>query len=169
LLYQRKYDEAIAQYRKTLEVDPTFGSAVNNMALAYAHKGMYAEAIDEFQKGAGGGAAPSGRGSRNAPPSPAPSPVLAYIYAKAGRKAEALQMLASIQDGAKERYVPALTSVRIYAALGQKDNAFEWLEKAYSDRSIAAQTSGIKADPAYDPLRSDPRFADLLRRIHLQS
>jgi TolB-like protein/Tfp pilus assembly protein PilF/predicted Ser/Thr protein kinase len=163
-LYQRKYDQAIAQYRKTLEVDPTFGSAVNNMALAYAHKGMYAEAIDEFQKGAGGAAASSGRGAGNAPP----SPVLAYIYAKAGRKAEALQMLARIQDSAKDRYVPALTSVRIYSALGQKDKAFEWLEKAYNDRSIAAQTSGIRADPAYDPLRSDPRFADLLRRINLQ-
>jgi eukaryotic-like serine/threonine-protein kinase len=153
-LYQHKYDQAIAQYRKTLEVDPTFGSAINNMALAYAHKGMYPEAIDEFQKGTGG-ATP-------------PSPVLTYIYAKAGRKAEALEMLARIQESAKQRYVPALTSARIYTALGQKDKAFEWLEKAYFDRSISAQTGGIKADPAYDPLRSDARFNNLLRRINLQ-
>jgi serine/threonine protein kinase/tetratricopeptide (TPR) repeat protein len=161
LMYQRKYDLAIAQYRKALELDPTFTSAINNMALAYAHKGMYPEAIDEFQKGAGTSAR---SGSGGAPP----SPVLAYIYAKAGRKAEARQMLTLIQDGASERYVPAITSARIYGALGEKDMAFEWLEKSYAEHSIAAQTSGIKADPAFDPLRSDPRFTDLLRRIHLQ-
>ena len=61
-----------------------------------------------------------------------------------------------------------MTSARIYAALGGQDKAFEWLRKAYADRSIAAQTFGIKVDPAFDPLRSDPRFTDLLRRINLQ-
>jgi hypothetical protein len=53
---------------------------------------------------------------------------------------------------------------RIYVGLGKKDKAFEWLEKGYEDRSIGA----IKVEPAYDPLRSDPRFADLLRRMNLQ-
>jgi eukaryotic-like serine/threonine-protein kinase len=162
-LFQHKYDQAIAQYKKTLEIDPTFGSAVNNLALAYAHKGMYPEAIAEFQKGTGG-AAPPATGDGNS----APSPVLTYIYAKAGRTAEAEQMLNAIQNSATRRYVPAISSARVYTALGQKDNAFEWLEKAYIERSISAQTNGIKVDPAFDPLRSDPRFADLLRRIHLQ-
>jgi hypothetical protein len=56
----------------------------------------------------------------------------------------------------------------IYVGLGEKDKAFEWLEKAYEERSIAAFFGFIKADPVYDPLRSDPRFADLLRRMNLQ-
>ena len=56
----------------------------------------------------------------------------------------------------------------IYVALGEKDQAFEWLEKAYEDRSIGGPFVMIKADPIYDPLRSDPRLADLLRRMNLQ-
>jgi Flp pilus assembly protein TadD len=162
-LFQHKYDQAIAQYRKTLEVDPTFTSAINNTALAYAHKGMYPEAIAEFQKGSANGA-PTGTGADAAPP----SPILTYIYARAGRKAEAQQMLALIQESAKRRYVPAMNSARIYTALGDKDKAFQWLERAYIEHSITAQTSGVQADPSFDPLRSDPRFADLLRRINLQ-
>ena len=164
-LFQKRYDQAIAQYRRTLELDPTFNSAINNMVLAYAHKGMYAEAIAEFQKASGGNAAAAtGAGAGSAPP----SPVLTYVYAKSGRKAEARQMLARIQDSARQRYVPSITSARIYTALGEPDLALQWLEKAYLERSISAQTSGIKADPAFDPLRPDPRFADLLRRINLQ-
>jgi Tfp pilus assembly protein PilF len=163
LVYQHKYDQAISQYRKTLQVDPTFTSAANNMAMAYAHKEMYAEAIAEFEKGANpGGVAPAP--SATMPP----SPVLAYIYAKSGRKADAEKILASIQEGARQRYVPAITSARIYTALGEKDKAFEWLQKSYIERSLTAQTGGIKADPSFDPLHSDPRYADLLHRINLQ-
>jgi serine/threonine protein kinase/Tfp pilus assembly protein PilF len=163
LVYQHKYDQAIAQYRKTLQVDPTFTSAANNMAMAYAHKEMYAEAIAEFEKGANPGGAPPAAGT-TAPP----SPVLAYIYAKSGRKADAEKILASIQEGARQRYVPAITSARIYTALGEKDKAFEWLQKSYIERSLTAQTGGVKADPSFDPLHSDPRYADLLHRINLQ-
>jgi hypothetical protein len=64
----------------------------------------------------------------------------------------------------KQKYVPAVLRVGIYVGLREKDKAFEWLEKAYEERSIGA----IKVVPAYDPLRSDPRFADLVRRMNLR-
>ena len=168
-LFQHKYDQAIEQYKKTLELDPGFNTAMNNMGLAYLQKGMYAEAIAQYQKSANVGNAPPAdqSGSGDAAPTTRTSG-LAYGYAKSGRTADALRMLNDIQRAASQRYVPALASVRIYAALGQKDKAFEWLEKAYASRSIAAQTFGIKVDPQLDPLRSDPRFTDMLRRINLQ-
>jgi eukaryotic-like serine/threonine-protein kinase len=154
LLFQKQYDQAIEQYRRTLEIDPTFNSALNNRALTYIQKGMFAEAIAEYQKAAGRGGAPT-QG-------------LAYAYARAGRRAEAEQMLGRLQALSSERYVSAMTSARVYAGLGQTDQAFEWLEKAQADHSISAQTFGIKVDPTFDPLRSDPRFAELLRSINLQ-
>ena len=77
-------------------------------------------------------------------------------------------MLTRFQELSTQRYVPAMTSARIYAGLGRTNEAFEWLQRAYYDHSISARTFGIKVDPTFDPLRSDPRFADLLRRINLQ-
>jgi len=166
-LFARQYDQAIEQYRKTLELDPTFISGINNLALAYVQNSMYPEAIAEYEKAAsviGNAAPPPGRGAGNA----LPPYGLAYVYAKAGRRAEAQQLLNRMNEASKQRYIPAMNSARIYSALGEKDKAFDWLEKAYADRSIAAQTFGIKVDPSFDPLRSDPRFANLLRRINLQ-
>jgi tetratricopeptide (TPR) repeat protein len=166
--FMRQYDQAIEQYHKTLELDPSFSSGINVLAAAYTQKSMFQEAFAEHEKIAGimTGAAPPGRG-RGAGGA-IPSAGLAYTYAKAGRRAEALQVLNRMQEASKQRYISAMGSARIYAALEEKDKAFEWLEEAYADRSIAAQTFGIKADPAFDSLRSDPRFANLLRRINLQ-
>ena len=90
---------------------------------------------------------------------------LGYAYAVAGRKAEAQKVLDRLNELSKQKYVPAVVRARIYAGLGEKDKAFEWLEKGYEDRSIGTH---IKVDPIFDPLRSDPRFADLLRRMNLQ-
>jgi len=66
------------------------------------------------------------------------------------------------------RPVPAVYRALIYAGLAEKDKAFEWLEKSYEDRSLATGFGTLKVDPVFDPLRSDPRFADLLRRMNLQ-
>jgi tetratricopeptide (TPR) repeat protein len=187
-LFQKQYDQAIAQYRKTLELDPGFFSAINNLALAYAQNSMYPEAIAELESaaGAGGTAPPQARGGGNASQQGrggdagsaqtpgrgtvgAPPPAgLAYVYAKAGRRAEAQQILDRIVQTSTQRYIPAMAAARIYAALGDRDKAFEWLERAFAERSIAAQTIGIKVDPSFDAMRSDPRFTDLLRRINLQ-
>jgi hypothetical protein len=75
-------------------------------------------------------------------------------------------VLDQLNDLAKKKYFPPITRVRIYAGLGDKDKAFEWLERGYEDRSIFLVAFNV--DPAFDSLRSDPRFADLLRRMNLQ-
>jgi Flp pilus assembly protein TadD len=93
---------------------------------------------------------------------------LGHAYAAAGRRPEAQKVLDTLNTLSKQKYVPAGFRARIYAGLGEKDLAFEWLEKAYAERSINAGIVGIKLDPVYDPLRSDPRFQNLLRRMNLQ-
>lgn len=84
-----------------------------------------------------------------------------------GRRAEAQNMLDQLNALSKHEYVAPKNVAVIYAALGEKDKAFESLEKAYENRSLASG-QGLKAFPGFDPLRSDPRFGDLLRRINLQ-
>ena len=87
-----------------------------------------------------------------------------YADAREGRRTNAENVLDQLDELSKREYVSALTRVTVYAALGEKDKSFEWLEKAYGERFLMH----IKTDPAFDPLRSDPRFADLLRRMNLQ-
>ncbi len=89
---------------------------------------------------------------------------LGYAYALEGRKAEAQKVLDQLNGRSKQKYVSALSRTIIYVGLGEKDKAFEWLEMSYEERSIGA----FKVNPIYDPLRSDPRFTDLLRRMNLQ-
>ena len=156
-LYEaRQYDQAIEQERKTLDLDPNYILAHYDLGMAYLQKSMYAEGIGVFQKALaiypGNTEELSGLG---------------YAYAVAGRRAEAQKVLDKLNDISKEKYVPGWYVAMIYAGLGDKGKAFEWLEKSYDDRSIGAGQS-IKMDPAFDPLRSDPRFADLLRRMNLQ-
>jgi len=93
---------------------------------------------------------------------------LGYAYAVAGRSAEAQKVLDQLNAISKEKYVPAVSRVEVYVGLGEKEKAFEWLGKAYEDRSIGSTFAMIKMDPIFDPLRTDPRFADLLRRMNLQ-
>jgi tetratricopeptide (TPR) repeat protein len=152
-LVARQYDQGIEQERKTLDLDPNFPPAHWYLGAAYVQKSMYKEGIAELEK-----AVAISPGNKLA------LSWIGYAYAVAGRRAEAQQVLDRLTDLSKQKYVPAVYWAQIYAGLGQKDKAFEWLEKGYGDRSIFA----IKADPEYDPLRSDPRFADLLRRMNLQ-
>jgi tetratricopeptide (TPR) repeat protein len=152
----RKYDQAIEQLRKTLELDPNFTFAHRYLGMAYLQKSMYKEGIAEFQKEL-----------MIFPGETSALSWLGYTYATAGRKAEAQKVLDQLSDLSKRKYVPPETSAMIYVGLGEKDRAFEWLEKGYEDRSIGRGTS-IPVNPAYNTLRSDPRFADLLRRMNLQ-
>jgi Flp pilus assembly protein TadD len=89
---------------------------------------------------------------------------LGYAYALAGRRAEAQKVLDQLEEFSKHKYVPAGRMALICVGLGEKDKAFEWLEKAYGEHFHIA----IKVHPAFDPLRSDPRYQDLLRRMNLQ-
>jgi tetratricopeptide (TPR) repeat protein len=152
----RQYDQAIEQLRKTLELDPNFILAHSFLGLAYVQKSMYKEGIAEIEKEL-----------VISPGNPYALSSLGYAYAVAGRRAEAQKVLDQLNELSKQRYVPALVMVRIYAGLGEKDKAFEWLKKSYEERSIAL-TADIRLDPVYDPLRSDPRWVDLLRRMNLQ-
>jgi Flp pilus assembly protein TadD len=114
---------------------------------------MYKEAIAEFEKGLvvspGDTRTLSGLG---------------YAYAVAGRRAEAQKVLNQLTELSKEKYVGPEGMAQIYTGLGEKDKAFEWLGKAIEEHAAG----DIKAWPGFDPLRSDPRFADLLRRMNLQ-
>jgi TolB-like protein/Tfp pilus assembly protein PilF len=153
-LLAREYDQAIDQQRKTLELDPNFVLAHLTLGNAYIYKLRYKDGIAEFEKGL-----------VISPGNTLALTNLAYAYAVTSRRTEAQKTLDQLNALSKERYVPAFYIARIYAGLGEKDKAFEWLEKAYEERSI---TGEIRVTELYDPLRSDPRFADLLRRMNLQ-
>ena len=153
----RRNDPAMAQFRKTLEMDPNFNLTRDYLGLAYLQKSMYPEGLAEFEKA-----------SANSPDETAALSLLGYGYAVAGRKAEAQKVLDQLNQLSKRRNVSEVFSVLIYVGLGEKDKAFEWLEKAYANRTLGGPLVSIKVDPIFDPLRSDPRYADLLRRMNLQ-
>ena len=83
---------------------------------------------------------------------------LGYAYAVAGKRAAAQKVLDQLTEISKHKYVPASPIAMIYTGLGEKDKAIEWLEKGYEERSIGGPPAGIKVEPEFDPLRSDPRF-----------
>jgi hypothetical protein len=97
--------------------------------------------------------------------SPAATGVLVRAYSHAGRRGDALRLLAELQQRKKAGYVPAGAFVNAYLGLGENDRAFEWLEQAYQEQSNILQF--LKVHPYFDPIRSDPRFADLVRRTGL--
>ncbi len=150
----RRYDQAIEQCRRALEMDRNYGEAYLFLGQAYEYKGMYEEAIAEYQKAAGLiGNIPEIAAS------------LGHAYAVSGKRDEAQKVIADLKELSNRRYVdPSLIAV-IYAGLGENDQAFHWLEKAYEDRS--GFLVHAKVEPIFDDLRSDPRFTDLLRRVGL--
>jgi len=156
LYFARQYDQAIEQLQKTLEMDPNFVLSHGYLGLAYVQKSTYKEGIAECEKE-----------SVIFPGSPNALSGLEYAYAVAGRRSEAQKVLEQLNEIAKHKYVSAVYMAKIYAALGEKDEAFASLKKSYDDRSLELGP-GIKVDPVFDPLRSDPRFTDLLRRMNLQ-
>jgi TolB-like protein/DNA-binding winged helix-turn-helix (wHTH) protein/Flp pilus assembly protein TadD len=152
----RQYDQVIEQGRKVLELDPNYDEAYYFRGIAYLKKSMYKEGMAELEKGVA-----------IAPSSEVALTGLGYGYAVTGRKAEAHRVLDKLNELSKQKYVSPIWRVKIYAGLVEKNKAFEWLEKAYEDHSIVS-VGYIKTNPMFDPLRSDPRFGDLLRRTNLQ-
>jgi TolB-like protein/Tfp pilus assembly protein PilF len=158
----RQYDQAIEQFRKLIELEPaqwTLGAAYWHLAAAYEKKGMYAEAIAEYQKGMN----LSGESDLAA--------ALEQAYKTSGfseakRVVTKMRLQKMIEVSKRER-VPPLPFAFIYAELGQKEQAFEWLEKGYEEHSSTLVHLGDGMVCTCDALRSDPRFADLLRRIGL--
>ena len=152
LVIAHSYDESIQQSRKTIEMDPNFGLAHNQLAQAYLQTGMDDEAITELQKAvqlAGG--------------SPTCQANLARAYATAGKRNEALRLLSDLRKRSNPVYSYASEIATVYAALGDNSRAMTWLEKGYEERF----NPGVLLRPGFDPLRSDARFQDLVRRIGL--
>jgi serine/threonine protein kinase/Flp pilus assembly protein TadD len=152
--FARQYDQAIEQFRKTLELDPNFALAQHFLGQAYEQKGMYDEAFAVFQKGI---TLSGGRSQMVA--------FLGHAYAVSGKRGEALKTLDELKELSKRRYVGPYNVALVYAGLGEKDQAFEWLQKGYEERS--SELLWLAVIPGFDSLRSDPRFADLLRRMGL--
>lgn len=152
LHYARQHDQAIEQLLRTLNMDPDLLPVQVFLGRAYEQKGMYKEAIAEFQRAV----ALSGDDLRV-------RANLGHAYAVSGRRDEALRMLAESKGQSERRYISPFNIAIVYVGLGEKDQAFEWLEKAYDDRLLWMVF--LKVDPRLDSLRSDPRFADLLRRM----
>lgn len=151
--FARRYDQAVGQLQKTIDMEPGHWMAHYWLAQAYAQKSMYGEALLEAQK------------ARDLSGDSGSSWVIGYVYAVAGRRAEAQQQINELLKLSKQRYVPPYDIAQIYAGLGDKDQAFAWLEKADQDRSRGMDY--LNVNPVFDTLRSDRRFQDLLRRVGL--
>jgi serine/threonine-protein kinase len=151
--FARKYDQAIEQYQKTLEMEPGFIRAYVTLGSTYGQKGMYQKAIDMIQKAI----ELSGDRSKIA--------ALGRAYALAGKKDEALTIIHELEDLSKQRYISPYCITLIYASMGEKDHAFDWLEKAYEEH--VSELIYLKVDPYLDNLRSDPRFTTLLKKVGL--
>lgn len=154
LYYARRYEEAIQCYRQTLELDPHFLTAHYALGLAYQGLGQSKDAVTEFE----GAAAASGR-------SPFSLAALGHAYAALGRQDESRRIIDELLQLSGRRYVPAAYIGWVYVGLGDYDQAFEWFEKAYQERW--EHLVYLKVEPTFDCLRSDPRFADLARRVGL--
>ncbi len=152
--FARLYEQQGEQARKTLEMDPNFAIAHMYLSYSYLHTGMHKEAVAEMQKAVdlSGGSLPM-------------VGYLAYIYARAGRRYEAIKILNDLKARSKREFVSPDVFAQIYAGLGDKDQAITWLEKGYEQRSDF--TGLLKVLPELDPLRSDPRFEALVRRVGL--
>jgi serine/threonine-protein kinase len=150
----RRFDEAIEQYKKTLELDPTFPTSQFFLGRAYEGKGMYDEAVEHY--------------SASAKLTNVPEPVLNKMndaYAKSGWQAYLQTSLDNLVLEAQQRRFPAFVVASFYARLGRKDEAIEWLEKGFEERDFRMTTLSVSFE--FDSLGSDPRFKDLMRRMGL--
>ena len=149
----RQYDAAIEQLRKTLDMDQNFYVAHKALGIAYEMKGAFADAIAEYQK------------AHALNDDPYVLALLGHALAVSGKHDEALKTLNQLQELSKQRYVSAYSFATVYAGLGDKDHAFEWLEQSFRERS--SDMAYFKVDTLLDNLRSDPRFAELVQKVGL--
>ena len=150
--YARKFDDSIVQLKKTISLEESFFVPHQYLGRTYIQKGMYKEALAELER--------ARELSGNAPEVVAS---LGHAYAVAGRTSDAQKALADLDEIARERYVLPYFRAAVYTGLGDKDQAFAWLERAFEERHPGLVLVNI--DPRFDTLRSDPRFADLIRRL----
>jgi serine/threonine-protein kinase len=151
--FARRYDDAVKQIHKALEIDENFNVAYFKLGQVYERQGRYEEAIEQYHR------------AMQLSSNLWIMPGLGHALAMTGRHDEARRMLDELLRMAGERYVSPYFIAEIYRGLGEIDRTFEWLEKAYEDRSDWLVWLGV--EPALDSLRSDPRFIDLMRRVGL--
>jgi tetratricopeptide (TPR) repeat protein len=154
LYYAGRYDEAIDQCRRTIQMDPNFAAAHWHLGLAYEQKQLLDAATEEFKKAislSGG--------------SPLMKAALGRVYAKAQKTHEANEMLNELNELAKRHYASAYELATIYVALGNNEEAFQLLAKAYAEHSF--HLVNLNVSPQFKSVRSDPRFQDLVQRIGL--
>jgi TolB-like protein/DNA-binding winged helix-turn-helix (wHTH) protein/Flp pilus assembly protein TadD len=152
LVLAHSYDEAIEQSRKTIDMDPNFALAYNQLGQAYLQKHQNHEAVVQLEK--------ASQLSGGSPPILAN---LARAYVAAGQRADALKLLNDLKQRSNSISSHGSEIAAVYTALGDPDQAMAWLEKSYEERF----NPGALLRPAFDPLRSDPRFQSLVRRIGL--
>jgi TolB-like protein/DNA-binding winged helix-turn-helix (wHTH) protein len=148
----RRYDAAIAQLQRTLELDPGYTQSRRHLGYVYLAKGMFDDAIAEFKK-----VIDLSQNTRD-------FGLLAQAYGMAGRRKEALGLLRDLEEFAAHHYVSPVQIAGVYMALGDNNQAISLLEQAYVQRSPALRRT---REPAWDRLHSDPRFLDLMNRIHV--
>jgi TolB-like protein/DNA-binding winged helix-turn-helix (wHTH) protein len=149
----RRYDDALGELSRIVEIEPNYANAYLYRGLAYEQKGKWKEALADLET------------SKRLDDSLRSAAMLGEAYALAGDKTRARQILSEMQVRAKHEHVSPLYPAIIHTGLGDKDLAFSELEGAVEER--ATDLLGIKVVAIYDPLRSDPRFADLIRRVGL--
>ena len=154
LYYGRQYEQAVEQARKAELLDPEFPRTHFWLGRVYAQMGKYPEAIAEAER-----AGPS-------PDSRIGVTEMAYASAKAGKSAEARAFLKKLQERSKRGYVPAYDLAVVHLALGEKEAALQWLQRAYDEHDWGLVVLAV--EPRLDPLRSDPRFQGLLHKVGLQ-
>jgi eukaryotic-like serine/threonine-protein kinase len=151
LYFARQYEPAIQQLKKTLELDPNFVLAQRALESAYAQSGMYSEAIAERQR------------LLTLSGNPDLAVAIGEDYRKSGYAGVLQGSLEGLKEVSKERYVPPYNVAQIYARLEDKQQTLAWLEQALKERDT--QLTYMKVEPAFDQIRSDPRFQQLLQRL----
>ena len=153
LFYAGEHNRAVKQLRMTLELDPNYAFGHFTLGRVYADHGQWAEAIREMQKAL--------------ELSPGNSVYMAFLgnfYASAGNRGEALKILHKLQALSKQRNIRPADIAFIYVGLGDRNQAMRWFERGYEERD--GQLVWLRAEPGFQPMRSDPRFQDPLRRMN---
>jgi tetratricopeptide (TPR) repeat protein len=152
--YARDYEKALKACWRALELDPAFARVYIDIGLCYIQQSKNQEGIYEIQ-----------RGIALLDPNPSLLATLAYAYGTSGQKEEARKILDDLLEESKRQYVSPYSFALIHIGLGDKDQAFEYLDKAFERREDALVS--LKVNPRFDSLQSDPRFDALLKRIGL--
>ena len=150
----RRYDEAIREYRAALAIEPDNANTLWRLGFALSFRQQSQEAIDLLERAVSvSNRAPGNLG------------VLAVVYGQAGRREDALRVLAELKKRQRSGYVPAGAFVLTYAGLADREQTLIWLEQGYKEQSLILLF--LKVHPIFDSLRDDPRFKDLVRRVGL--